>query len=107
MPNQMAATAKTAMDCVLGIDRDRFACHHGMKDGQPKKICVGYVAARLAPFSFVKEVIATVHAELAEIEDDATDAVRVAFYAWVKEVDPDRRLNDYQLARLFEKVRRA
>jgi hypothetical protein len=98
MPNQMAATGKTAMDCVLGIDRDRFACHHGMRDGQPKKICVGYIAARLAPFSFVKEVIASIHAELAEIERDTADPVRAAFDAWVSEVDPGRKLDDYQLA---------
>lgn len=64
MPNQSAGTGKVALDCVLGIDRDRFACHHGMKDGEPQKICVGYVAAMLAPFSQVKELLAAFHAEL-------------------------------------------
>ena len=29
LPNRMGGTTKMALDCVLGIDRDRFACHHG------------------------------------------------------------------------------
>lgn len=100
MPNEMAATGKVALDCVLGIDPDRFACHHGMKDGQPQRLCVGYVAAMLAPWSFAKEVVAAVHRDLGALGDH--DDVRAAFDAWYAEVDPEKKMNEYQLARAYE-----
>lgn len=103
MTNQMAATGKVALDCVLGIDLDRFACHHGMKDGQPGKLCVGYIAARLAPWSFTKEVLATLAKEIAGI-GDGPDEVRAAFDAWLSKVDPKREKDDYQLAREFSRT---
>lgn len=96
MPNEMAATGKTALDCVLGIDRDRFGCHHGMKNGWPSKLCVGYVAARLAPWSFTKEVLAAVKNDIDAMS--GPDEVRAAFDAWHEEIDPDRKMNDYQLS---------
>ncbi len=101
MTNQMAATGKVALDCVLGIDKDLFACHHGMKDGSPSKICVGYVAARLAPWSIMVEILNTLKADLDERPD--TDEVRAAFDAWLDEVDPQRKMNDYELARAYTK----
>lgn len=100
MTNQMAATGKTALDCVLGIDPDRFACHHGMKDGQPSKICVGYIAARLAPWSFTKDVLIAMQAELDKI-DGSPDEVRAAFDAWWAQCDPQQDLDVYQQARAF------
>lgn len=100
MTNQMAATGKTALDCVLGIDPDRFACHHGMKDGQPSKLCVGYIAATLAPWSFTKEVLAAVKVDL-DAMPDGPDEIRAAFDAWHNEVDPERKMDDYQLARAY------
>lgn len=101
MPNQTAGTGKMALDCVLGIDKDRFACHHGMKEGQPQKLCVGYVAAVLAPWSFTKEVIGAVHAELGEIKDGDPDDVRATFDAWYLEFEPDGKLDVYQIARAY------
>jgi hypothetical protein len=100
MTNQMAATGIVALNCVLGIDKDRFACHHGMKDGQPSKLCVGYVAARLAPFSFTKEVLVTMYKQLGE-QPESPDKVRAAFDAWLAEIDPEGKLNDYELARAY------
>lgn len=101
MTNQMAATGKVALDCVLGIDKDRFACHHGMKDGEPSKLCVGYVTARLAPWSITKEILVELQKDLDGIE--GADEVRAAFDVWLDEIDPDRKKNDYELARAFER----
>lgn len=102
MPNQTAGTGKVALDCVLRIDTDRFACHHGMKDGDPQKLCAGWIAAMLAPFSEVKEILAAFQDELAEIEDQP-DEVRAAFDAWLNRADPERRLDVYQAAREYAK----
>lgn len=102
MPNQAAGTGKIALDCVLGIDRDRFACHHGMKAGEPQKICVGYIAARLAPFSKVKEILSAFHDELALLGDDP-DEVRAAFDAWIDRADPARKMDVYEAARVYAK----
>lgn len=101
MTNQMAATGKVALDCVLGIDKDRFACHHGMKEGQPSKLCVGYMAARLAPYSFTKEVLVALAKELGA--QTGPDEVRAAFDVWLAEIDPDGKMDDYQLARAHAK----
>lgn len=99
MSNEMASTGKMALDCVLGIDKDRFACHHGMKEGQPQKLCVGYIAATLAPWSAIKEVVAAVKAELDKM--DGPDGVRAAFQTWYVETDPEKRMDVYQLARAY------
>lgn len=105
MPNQTAGTGKMALDIVLGIDRDRdrFACHHGMKEGEPKKLCAGYVAALLAPFSEVKAIISAFHDELANISDSDPDDVRAAFDAWLALADPERRMDVYEAARVYAK----
>lgn len=103
MPNQTAGTGKMALDCVLGIDRDRFACHHGMKDGEPSKLCVGAIAARCAPFSKVKEILAAFRDELDALSDDDTDGVRQTFDAWLDAADPDRMMDVYQAARVYAK----
>lgn len=101
-PNQSAGTGMLALNCVLGIDKDRFACHHGMKNGHPSKICIGYIAARLAPWSFTKDVLASVLRDLAEIEG-GPDEVRAAFDAWLAGADPAGKLDVYQQARAFER----
>jgi hypothetical protein len=102
MPNQTAGTGMMALNCVLRIDPDRFACHHGMKDGDPQRLCAGYVAAMLAPFSEVKEILAAFHEELAAVEDQPDD-VRQAFDAWLNRADPKRRMDVYQAAREYAK----
>lgn len=101
LPNQMAGTTKTALDCVLTVDKDRFGCHHGMVDGQPKRICVGYIAAHIAPFSFIKEVLTAMNQQLVTMKDSDPDELRDAFDAWVAVADPDRKMDVYQLARAW------
>lgn len=103
MPNETAATGKMALDIVLGIDRDRFACHHGMKDGEPQKICVGYIAAMLAPFSEVRAILSAFYDELKLINDDAPDDVREAFDVWLATADPQQRMDVYEAARAYAK----
>lgn len=102
MPNQTAGTGMVALNCVLRIDTDRFACHHGLKEGQPQRLCAGYIAAMLAPFSEVRELLAAFHHELAAIEDQPDD-VRAAFDAWINRADPERRMDVYQAAREYAK----
>ncbi len=102
-PNMTAGTGKLALDCVLGIDQDRFACHHGMKDGQPQKICTGYVAALLAPFPEVRAILCAFYDELKEIDDSAPDEIRTAFDAWLAVADPEQRMDVYEAARAFAK----
>lgn len=104
VPNQTAGTGTVALNCVLGVDKDRFACHHGMADGQPKRICVGYMAARLAPFSSVKEAMAVLMDEINQMGDGA-DTIREAFDAWLQEIDPEGKMDVYQVARAW--LRRA
>lgn len=103
LPNETAGTGKIALDIVLGIDRDRFACHHDMKDGQPKKICVGYIAALLAPFSEVRAILEAFYDELKQIDDTTPDDVRLAFDAWLHIADPDQRMDVYEAARAYAK----
>lgn len=102
-PNQTAGTGIIALNCVLGVDKDRFACHHGMKDGEPKKLCVGYLAARLAPFSLVTQAMAALHADLGSFGDGDADPVREAFDAWLTEIDPESKMDVYQAARAWAK----
>lgn len=102
LPNQTAGTGIVALNCALRIGPDRFACHHGMKEGQPQKICSGYIAALLAPFSEVREVLSAFHDHLKLIED-SPDQVRSAFDAWLDHADPERRMDVYQAARAYAK----
>jgi hypothetical protein len=101
LPNRMGGTTKMALDCVLGVDRDRFACHHGMKDGEPKRVCSGYLAAMIAPFSFVKQVIASAHRDLAAFDADAPDPVVDDYVRWLSAIDPDGKMDVYQIARAY------
>lgn len=100
MTNQMGETALVAFKCAIGADPDRFACHHGMKDGQPVRLCAGYLAAKCAPWDAVK---AASHA-MTLIDVNAPDTVRQAFDAWAAMVDPENRLDDYQRGRLYLKA---
>lgn len=101
LPNISAGTGLTALNCVLGIDSDAFACHHGMKEGWPTKLCSGYEAACAAPFEAVRTIMSDLCAEL----DGFTgpDTVRADYDAWWREADPEGRLDVYQLGRLFQK----
>lgn len=102
MPNQMAATALTAFNCVMGVDPDQFACHHGMREGVPTKLCAGYLLAKLAPWPEIQAECA----KLKQRMDEAAgpDEVRANFESWLNEVDPGRTLDDYALARLFARA---
>lgn len=101
MTNQMAATVLVAFKCAVGTDPDPFACHHGMKDGEPTKVCAGWLASQLADFDAVKRISGEMVEKLAAISDTETDPVRDRFDAWIAEVDPEGRLNDYQRGRLY------
>jgi hypothetical protein len=102
MPNQMAGTGIVALNTILGIDTDDFACHHGMEDGEPTRLCAGYIAALLAPFSVTKEALIKLGSRL----DDSSgpDEVRAAFDAWLAEVDPDGKMDVYQLGRAYART---
>ena len=101
LPNRMGGTAKQALDCVLGIDGDRFACHHGMRDREPSRLCAGYLAAMIAPFSFVKEVLASANRDLCAFDDAAPDPVRDDYVRWLSKIDPDGKMDVYQIARAY------
>ena len=58
IPNQMAGTLVEALRCVTGADPAVFACHQSPRiDGLPTELCAGYVLARLAPQSEVREAV--------------------------------------------------
>jgi hypothetical protein len=103
LPNESAGTGILALNCVLRIDKHRFACHHGMKDGEPQRICFGYVAAMLAPFSKVSEILRAFNDQLARIGELGPDQVRAAFDKWLDDLDPERRMDVYEAAREYAK----
>ena len=103
MTNQMAGTGKDALNCVLGIDPNDFACHHGMKDGKPTKLCAGYVMALLAPPAVVQAALLTVKSRLESLS--GPDAIREAFDRWWPTVDPNGEMDNYQLSRAYERAR--
>ncbi len=101
MPNISAGTGIMALNCVLGIEKDAFACHHGMSDGEPTRLCAGYLAARAAPFEIVRAIMADLSTEIDGFA--GPDTIRADFDAWWAGVDPERTMDWYALARLFEK----
>jgi hypothetical protein len=103
MTSQMAATGLTAFNCAVGVDDSPFGCHHGMKDGEPTKRCVGHLAARAAPFERLKAILAQLGEDLGSIPDP--DPVRAEFDAWIARVDPDDRMDDYQRGRMWLRAR--
>lgn len=104
MTNLMASTGLVAFACAVGADPDPFACHHGMKDGEPTKICAGWLACQLADFDTVKAVGAWLTGQLARLGDGQPDPIREAVDAWLARVDPADRLDDYQRGRLYLKA---
>lgn len=106
MTNQMAATGLAALNCAIGVDKDDFGCHHGLKDGAPTRPCNGWLAAKKAPWPLMKEIIGNLAAHLNQI-GDGDDAIRAEFDAWRGQADPAYKLDDYALARLYAKERAA
>ncbi len=102
LPNQIAATGKEALDIVLGIDTADFACHHGMKDGSPTKLCVGALLAKLVPFETVREHIGRLRDKLDAMSGD--DQVRLAFDRWWRSVDPEMTMDAYELANAYARA---
>jgi hypothetical protein len=100
MTNQMAATGITALNCLTGIDTDRFACHHGMKDGRPTKLCAGHVAALLAPWDTIKAGVEWLARRLSEGTEEP-DEIRREFDAWIAKADPLSRMDDYARGRAY------
>jgi hypothetical protein len=102
MTNQMAATGMLALNCVLGIDPEEFACHHGMKNGQPTKLCAGYLAAKNAPKPIVQAALQTIMARMNTLP--ARDEVRERFDAWAAEADPNNEMDNYARSRAYTKA---
>lgn len=100
VPNQSAGTGKIALECVLGRDEASFGCHHGMKNGEPKRLCAGYIAAYNATYTQVREVVTALLVEL-DKHKGKEDEVRTAFDAWLKETDPEGKMDVYQVARAY------
>lgn len=106
MTNSMAPTLLEAVNCVVGIDDAMFGCHHGLKDGKPTKICAGYVLCMMAPAKERLAAVERAHHALKALginDDDKTHDQD--FLAWQHGHDPDRQLDDYQLARAYAKHR--
>jgi hypothetical protein len=102
MPNQMAATGLTAYKCAIGVDPEPFGCHHGLAlDGQPTRLCAGWLAAKHAPWELVKEVSERLALALQDVGGD--DPIRADCDAWLAAVDPKGEMDNYQLARLWLK----
>jgi hypothetical protein len=101
MTNQMAGAVLDAFKCATGVDPSGFACHHGMKDGEPTKVCAGWVASQLAEFETVKAICSAMVEELQARSGSDPDPIREAFDAWISQVDPDGRLDDYKRGRLY------
>ena len=97
IPNTSVGTALTAFNCAIGVDPDRFACHHGMKDGQPQKLCAGYLAAKNAPFEVLKAETVKLQAALSDLGDG--DNTRDEFDKWADEIDPEYKLDVYEISR--------
>lgn len=104
LPNQQNATVLDAYRCAVGADPAFFACHHGMKDGEPTRSCAGYVAALSAPFDAVKEISARMAADIQTMREADPDPIREAFDQWIATVDPSGKMNDYVRARLYARV---
>jgi hypothetical protein len=102
MPNISAGTGMVAFNCVVGINEDDFACHHGMKEGEPTKLCAGYLAALLVPFDLMKQAMFNLNEELNAM-DTSPDELRIAFDAWRATIDPEMKLDVYQLGREYAK----
>lgn len=99
LANQSAGTGLIAMHCAIGIDPAAFACHHGMKDGEPTMLCAGAIAAKAAPFEAWKAGISEMAHALPT--DDQNDPIRIAFDQWREQVDPETRMDVYQLGRAY------
>lgn len=102
MTNQMAATGSEALKCLTGEDEADFCCHYGMKNGQPSRLCAGFVAAQRAPFDVFKNTLRTLSDRLTLLP--AHDAERAAFDAWAAIHDPDGTMDDYERSRRYSKA---
>lgn len=92
-----------AMNVLAGVDGDAFGCHHGMTEGQPVKACINWqIAAERASrdelFAAIKSVI------IPPDDEPENDPVGQYVAKWAAEVDPEQKLDSYQLARLWEKT---
>lgn len=102
MTNQMATTGLEAYKCAIGVDDAPFGCHHGLSEGMPTRLCAGYAAARLAPFDAVKRISAEMAERIKDLPEH--DHIRADFDAWWQAVDPDRKMDNYQLARAYSRL---
>lgn len=102
-PNQSAATGLVALKCATRVDHDAFVCHHGMKGGEPSRMCDGFLAVLLVPDAERQRIVEAMVAKVNAHDGAAPDAVRAACDAWLATVDPEGDLNDHVRARLWAK----
>lgn len=102
MTNSMAPTLMEAVNCVVGIDEADFGCHHGLAaDGQPTKLCAGYLLCMAAPAEERFSAVERASIALRSLNDGDDEKHDPEFTAWVKQHDPEGKLDDYQLARAW------
>jgi len=91
------------MHCALGTDPEPFGCHHGLaRDGQPTKLCGGYLVARQASREAFLEALEGAAKTLDHIEG-LPDKVRADFDAWATTADTEGKMDVYQVARAYSR----
>lgn len=91
-----------AMNVLAGIDGDAFGCHHGMKEGQPIKACAQWHIAQRASRNELGDAIKAVI--IPPNDEPENDPVGQYVAKWAAEVDPEMKMDGYQLARMWEKT---
>lgn len=102
LPNMAGRTMIDAMHVLAGIDGDAFGCHHGMKEGEPTRPCAMWLAARRASRDELQAALGSVLIPLDDLPEN--DPVGVYVTTWADQHDPERKLDTYQLARLWERT---
>lgn len=95
-------TMLDAMNVLARIDGDAFGCHHGLSESEPTRPCINWLIATRASKD---EVLAAIQSVVIPPNDDPeNDPVGTYAIKWAAEHDPERKLDSYQLARLWEKT---
>lgn len=103
LPNMAGQTMIDAMHVLVG-NHDAFCCHRGLTNDadEPTHICVNYLIATRASRD---ELLAAIKSVVIPPNDDPeNDPVGQYVMKWAAEVDPDGKMDAYQLARLWEKT---
>lgn len=105
--NQSAGTVKEALNCTVGIEGP-FGCHHGLVDGQPTRLCAGFVAALNSSHEAKGDALVGALAAMGGYRAEGkADPVREPIDRWLAQVDPEDRLDDYQRSALYARALKA